>query len=179
MTVTTERPAFETERTWSSRGSPRMAVSTGKVTNRSTSGGDIPGEVDRTSTWMLVTSGKASMGRRRMDQAPSPIRMATPTRTRARLRREPSMRRSTRPMLIPHQSAFAELGSQQEATRGHDGLPFLEALEDLDEAVGPLSGLDGAAGERPFGRHDEDDPVALVVLNGLFRHNQGSATGPG
>ena len=39
-----------------------MAFSSGYVTNCSISSGDIPAAVLTTSTWMLVTSGKASIG---------------------------------------------------------------------------------------------------------------------
>src|SRR5665647_801727 len=174
-TVTTDSPALETERTCSRRGSPRMAVSTGKVTNRSTSGGDMPGDVDITSTWMLVTSGKASMGMRRTDQTPRPMRMTTPTRTRALLRRELSMTRSTKPMLISDQGALAQLGLQEEAARRDDRLTLGEALADLDGPGKPFAGLDDAAGEGPLPGLDEDDRPAFVVLNGLLGNDQGPA----
>src|SRR5512136_56894 len=172
MTVTTERPALETDRTWSSRGSPRMAVSTGKVTNRSTSGGDMPGEVDRTSTWMLVTSGKASMGRRRMAQAPRPTRTRTPKRTRALFLREDSTIRSTKPMLIPPHRAFADLGLQQEAPRRDHDLAVGDARDDLDDAVEPFAELDRPPGEGPLPRLDEDDGPAFVVLDRLLGDGQ-------
>src|SRR5512135_1037313 len=130
MTVTTERPALDTDRTCSSRGSPRMAISTGKVTNRSTSGGDIPGDVDRTSTWILVTSGKASIGMCAVAQTPRPTRTMTPKTTRVLFLREDSTTRSTKPMLVPHERALAQLGLEKEAARGDDGLAVGDALED-------------------------------------------------
>src|SRR5512140_1002280 len=174
-TVMTESPDLETERTWSSRGRPRMAVSTGKVTNRSTSGGDMPGDVDSTSTWTLVTSGKASMGMRRTDQAPKAMRMTTPTRTRALFRRELSMTRSTKPMLISDQGALAHLGLQQEAARCDDRLPLREALDDLDRAGEPFPGFHGPANEDPLPCLDENDGPAFVILDRLLGDDQSPA----
>ena len=43
-------------------GSPLIAVSTGTVTNCSTSAGPIPGAWVSTITWFGVTSGTASIG---------------------------------------------------------------------------------------------------------------------
>src|SRR5512138_312889 len=149
-----------------------MAVSTGKVTNRSTSGGDIPGEVDRTSTWMLVTSGKASIGMRRTAQAPRPMRTSPPKTTRALFLREDSTIRSTKPMLVPHQRALAQLGLEQEAARGDHGLALGDALDDLDDAVEPLAEPDLASGEGPLRRFDEDDRTAFVILHALFGARQ-------
>src|SRR5512136_694473 len=175
MTVTTERPALETDRTCSSRGSPRIAISTGNVTNRSTSGGDIPGDVDRTSTWMLVTSGKASIGMCRVAQTPRPTRTRTPKRTRALFLSEDSTIRSTKPMLVPYERALAQLGLQQEAARGDHGLAVGNALEDLNDAVEPLAELDRAPGEGPLSRLDEDDGLASVVLDRLLGEGERAA----
>src|SRR4030042_1781448 len=162
-TVTTERPDFESDRTWASRGRPRMAISTGKVTNRSTSGGDMPGAADRTSTWTLVTSGKASMEMLRTDQTPRAMRKRTPTTTKALFRSERSIMPSIMPMFVS-QPALAHLGFQEEASRSDDGLPFLEAAEDFDVPGEPFAGLDLAPGERPLPGLDEDPGQAFVIL---------------
>ena len=82
--VMTDRPYFETERSWSSRGRPRIETSRGYVTNFSTSRGDMPGAADRSSTWMFVTSGKASSGIFRNEVMPNPMRIRTQMATSRR-----------------------------------------------------------------------------------------------
>jgi hypothetical protein len=66
-TVTTERPNFVSDRTSSSRGRPLIAVSTGNVTNCSTSSGARPGLSVSTWTCTVVMSGTASIGRCRAE----------------------------------------------------------------------------------------------------------------
>jgi len=75
-------------------GSPLMAVSTGKVMNRSTSTGPRAGAVVRMSTWFGVTSGTASIGSRRIEKIPSPTTRSAMTMTRNRFRNEKSRMRS-------------------------------------------------------------------------------------
>ena len=54
-----------TERMKTRLGMPRIAISIGAVTRRSSSSGVRPGARMETSTWVGATSGKASMGRAR------------------------------------------------------------------------------------------------------------------
>src|SRR5699024_10541466 len=57
---TTENPVVEEERTLRTSVAPFNAVSTGKVTNRSTSSGAIPGASVMTTTVGAFKSGKTS-----------------------------------------------------------------------------------------------------------------------
>jgi hypothetical protein len=61
-TVTTETPYFESERISVTFGRPDMARSTGMLMYCSTSTGDRAGAAVMIWTWMLVTSGTASIG---------------------------------------------------------------------------------------------------------------------
>ena len=70
-TVTTLRPKREMERSSNTPGMPRTAISTGAVTNCSTSVVDKEGQMVSTWAWLLVMSGMASMGRREKDQMPA------------------------------------------------------------------------------------------------------------
>src|SRR4030067_2353603 len=121
--VMTDSPKRETERSWVRRGRPRMAIASGWVTNFSTSRGDIPGAEDRTSTWMFVTSGKASMGSPTNDQMPKPATRRTQTTTRLRLWSEPSMSLLIMLMFIPP-GLLQHLGLEEEAPRRYDFVPL-------------------------------------------------------
>ena len=70
-TVTAETAVRLIDRISSTRGTPFIAVSIGKVRYCSTSRGDSPGALVRIETWVLVTSGTASMDRSRTDARPS------------------------------------------------------------------------------------------------------------
>ena len=67
-----------------------MAVSTGNVMNRSTSSGGNPGELVSTCTWILVTSGTASMGSASIELMPIATISSHSTMTRNRLLSEKS-----------------------------------------------------------------------------------------
>jgi hypothetical protein len=69
--VTSDMPSFVMLRVVTSPGMPAMARSTGCVTCSSSSFADRALACVTTCTWMLVTSGTASMGRRSADQPPS------------------------------------------------------------------------------------------------------------
>ena len=53
--------------------------------------------------------------------------------------------------------------------------PSARPLTDLDGPGEPFAGLDGAAGEGPLPRLDEDDRPAFVVLDGLLGDDEGPA----
>jgi len=93
-TVTTESPNLETERTSSRPGSPLIDSSTGVVMKRSTSSGPSAGAEVRICTWMLVTSGTASMGSDRIALRPPTTSSAESARTRKRFLRDHSRIRS-------------------------------------------------------------------------------------
>ena len=70
-----------------------MDISTGVVMRRSTSSGASPALLVRIWTWVLVTSGTASMGSRRSESTPSAATTSHPRMTSARLFREKSTMR--------------------------------------------------------------------------------------
>src|SRR5678815_5102427 len=87
-TVTTDRPYFEIERTSSTFGIPDIARSTGTVTYCSTSTGESAGAEVITWTWIVVTSGTASIGSFDAAWIPSATSSNVATRTMGRLRKD-------------------------------------------------------------------------------------------
>ncbi|MFT3771862.1 MAG: hypothetical protein QM820_41165 [Minicystis sp.] len=83
-TVTAERPPREVLRSSTPPGMPLSANSTGVVTVRSISVGVSPDAVVSTDTWMVETSGSASIGSVRAAQPPAPRRIASSARTAVR-----------------------------------------------------------------------------------------------
>src|SRR5215831_6979468 len=84
-TVTTESPYFDSDRISLTLGVPESARSTGTVTYCSTSTGDSAGDEVMTCTWMLVTSGTASMGSSKEDLIPTATKTMVAATTMARL----------------------------------------------------------------------------------------------
>src|SRR5262249_56955742 len=91
VTTTCDRPNLETERSCSRRGRPLRTCSTGKVICFSISSGPRAGATVLICTCTGVVSGKASMLRRRSDNAPTTTKTTVPRITRKRCRREMSM----------------------------------------------------------------------------------------
>ncbi len=83
-TQTKEYPYIEDERTRRTLVAPLTAVSTGKVTSRSTSSADIPCASDIITTVGAVRSGNTSMSVRLALQSPPAITSAAPSSTSRR-----------------------------------------------------------------------------------------------
>jgi len=82
--VTSKMPYFDTERSIFWRGMPSISTSMGATMRLSTSSGVMPGAFRITLTWVLETSGKASMGRLRKAYQPKPASKAAPSRMKMR-----------------------------------------------------------------------------------------------
>src|SRR5512140_2016635 len=86
--VTTETPYFEIERISVTFGRPDIARSTGTVTYCSISTGESAGADVMICTCRLVTSGTASMGRRKAAPTPRTISNSVARRTIGRFRND-------------------------------------------------------------------------------------------
>ena len=90
-TTTCEKPNFETDRMFSTRGNPLIACSIGKVMRCSTSSGPKAGAAVLICTCTGVVSGKASISRYPSEIVPAMARANTPRITNARCRNDNSM----------------------------------------------------------------------------------------
>ena len=90
-TQTKEYPYMEVERTRRTLVAPLTAVSTGKVTRRSTSSADIPWASDIITTVGAVRSGKTSMSVLFAHQIPPTTTSTAPSSTSRRFFRENRM----------------------------------------------------------------------------------------
>src|SRR6185437_6635626 len=91
MTVIKETPACETDFTWLTPGVPLIEVSSGKLTNASTSCATSPGASVSTITCGGDNSGKTSMLASATLNPPQMIRTTASTTTTRRLRADQSI----------------------------------------------------------------------------------------
>src|SRR5690625_3778697 len=175
MTVTCERPNLLSERISSSSGSPNMASSTGSVICRSTSSGLSAGASVLIWTCTFVTSGTASIGRRSIDQTPTPMSSPVSARTSKRFLSAKAimdlMVSSSMPVLAD--LALGELGAQREGARNHDPVAGVELRAHFHAAVvGYLADLDRLRAE--FARlvtWNEDDLPSIDLLHRTLRYD--------
>src|SRR5713101_5783741 len=129
IAVTAESPERDTDRSSIRFGMPFSAISIGNVTDRSTSTGDSPGASVSAATWIVETSGTASIGSARTAKTPPASRATNRAMTSPFRRMETTTRLSS--------MSAEDLRLQREDARGDHFLPGLDAGEDLD-ALGVL-----------------------------------------
>src|SRR5512137_918705 len=173
-TTTWESPALESERTWRTRGRPRIACSMGKLTRSSTSTAARPGALASTITWVLVTSGKASMGRLRQAATPPAVRSTVARRTRSRLSSSQEMAFMARSLVRASRAHLRaqDVGLEEEATLGGHGLAPGEPLHDLHLVPGCPPRLDRPAHPVVAVVADEDEGASLVGEERRTGHDQ-------
>src|SRR5512137_2336594 len=178
-TTTWESPALESERTWRTRGSPRIACSMGKLTRSSTSTAARPGALASTITWVLVTSGKASMGRLRQAATPPAVRSTVARRTRSRLSSSQEMGFMARSLVRASRAHLRaqDVGLEEEATLGGHGLAPGEPLHDLHLIAGRSPGLDRPAHPVVAVVPDEHERAPLVGEERRTGHHERVGTG--
>src|SRR5512137_616354 len=178
-TTTWESPALESERTWRTRGRPRIACSMGKLTRSSTSTAARPGALASTITWVFVTSGKASMGRLRQAATPPAVRSTVARRTRSRLSSSQEMAFMARSLVRTSRTHLRaqDVGLEEEATLGGHGLAPGEPLRHLHLVPGHPARLDRPAHPVVAVVADEDEGASLVGEERRTGHDQRVGTG--